>query len=588
MLPVSVSSPGKAPRSGGLSSIRTRNDGYRMLARKIWGKYGLIMSLFCAAVVWIWGTVRSHTVLVQETHRDHHLKLHKEGKMILPKRTYNPVDNVLHRPDEQPDMAVFERGWQLPSAFEPVLERAQSMQQECLSLSNRPLDMSTEMLVRNDTFASLPSLGIIETLQAWKATPDHPEADAMLIDVEDSANNWQCELPPEHECEETKVTVIFMAYNPDRLQKLLIQVKKFLYDEKWKTLIAEVVLTWNGPRPVEESPDGRNLLKLGETMPFRVVYPLRRGLENDLMNRYHPSVVRVEQTKAILYYDDDGPFYSFEAVQAGFELWKRHAQAQVGAMSRNFIDSDRQRAELKRLQTEQPNTPRDKLFVSHCSNTDDFVKYDYHFFANYDAHMALPSGSILHVNYLCFLWHPVLEPIRKFVRAHPVHPDDVTVSMIVSQISGRAPRVYSRRLNRPNVEDTAMYEEAMSKFQQKDHRRLDARDAAEEENEMEMYQGLIPNSELSRIRSLMFSIDWDAKHTNEEREDLKMYWAALREEAINSIVRYFGSITGGSIGWCENSPFYNPKVSGKCKPDMAKLGWLPWMDSVGRPKQTCP
>ena len=65
----------------------------------------------------------------------------------------------------------------------------------------------------------------------------------MLIDVEDSHNNWQCELPPEHECEETKLTVVFMAYNPDRLQKLLAQVKKLLMDEKWKTLIAEVVLT---------------------------------------------------------------------------------------------------------------------------------------------------------------------------------------------------------------------------------------------------------------------------------------------------------------------------------------------------------
>ena len=76
----------------------------------------------------------------------------------------------------------------------------------------------------------------------------------MLIDVEDTANNWQCQLPPEEECKETKLTVIFMAHNPDCLGKLLTQVKKFLFDEKWKTLIAEVVLTW---RPVEESKGGQ-------------------------------------------------------------------------------------------------------------------------------------------------------------------------------------------------------------------------------------------------------------------------------------------------------------------------------------------
>lgn len=546
----------------------------------------MVVSLLCATIVWIWGTLHSHYELVRSTHVEHHYKLHQEQKMALPKRHYNTVDTVLHKPNEQPDAASFTKGWSLPPAFEAVLERARSMKSACHALSSNALDLSTETLVRNETYASLPSLGIVEALEAWKATPEHPEADEMLIDVEDSFVNWQCELPPEHECDETKLTVVFMAYNPDRLQNLLGQVKKFLVkDAKWKALVAEVVLVWNGPRPVEESEEGRELLHLGETVAFRVVYPLLRGLENDLMNRYHPSVVRVEQTKAILYYDDDGPFYSFDAVRAGFELWKRHARAQMGAMSRNFVDSNRQKAELIRVQTEQPDKPRDELFVSHCTNTDDFVEYDYHYFANYDAHMALPSGSILHVNYLCFLWHPVLEPIRKFVRAHPVHPDDVTVSMIVSQLAGRAPRVYSRRLNPPKEKDHALYEKLLRQSQK--HRRLE--EEADEEDAMELYQGIVPIPELQKMRSLMFNIDWDAYSKGDPRiADLKNYWAQLRTQAINSVVRYFGSITGGSIGWCEGTPFYNGGVSGKCSPDMAKQGWLTWMEADGKPKQTCP
>ena len=582
MLP--VTSP---PRSGGSSQLKRSNSRiHRRIIARLWSKYGLVVSLVCAMAVWIWGTLRSHTVLVQSTHEKHQFHKKKEKIMALPKRYYNTVDTVLHRPDEQPQAAMFDQGWRLPSAFEAVLERARSMQQKCTKLSSRGLDLSTSTWVRNETFASLPSLGIIEALETWKETPDHPEADEMLIDVEDTPDNWQCQLPPETECDETMLTVIFMAYNPDRLRDLLQQVKVFLYDTQWKTLVAEVVLVWNGDRPVDESKMGQELLNLGKTLPFRVVYPLRRGLENDLMNRYHPSVVRVEQTKAILYYDDDGPFYSFEAVQSGFELWKRHARAQMGAMSRNFVDSQRQKGELVRLRTENPHLARDKFFISHCTNVDDHVEYDYHYFANFDAHMALPSGSMLHVNYLCFLWHPVLEPIRKFVRAHPVHPDDVTVSMIVSQLAGQSPRVYSRRLNKPNEKDIQLYQKLLQKSQETP-RRLD--DESGNDYFTELDHGIVPLSESQRFRSLMFNIDWDAYSKGDPRlEELKKFWAELRTQAVNSLVRYFGSITGGSIGWCEGTPFYNEKKAGKCDPIMAKQGWLPWMDSDGSPKQTCP
>jgi hypothetical protein len=204
---------------------------------------------------------------------------------------------------------------------------------------------------------------------------------------------------------------------------------------------------------------------------------------------------------------------------------------------------------------------------------------------------------MLHKNYLCFLWHPVLEPIREFVRAHPVHPDDATVSIIVSQLAGRAPRTYSRRLNPPSAEDIAKYQSVLQQQPQSHNlraatrvgRRLSDTDTDAYEAELEQYQGLIPLSELHRSRSLMFNFDWDAKHgNNKEVAEFKAYWAALRTNAINSIVRYFGSISGGSKGWCENTPFYHEKTSGRCRPEMAKIGWLPWMEEDGSPKQSCP
>jgi len=69
----------------------------------------------------------------------------------------------------------------------------------------------------------------------------------------------------------------------------------------------------------------------------------------------------------------------------------------------------------------------------------------------------------------------------------------------------------------------------------------------------------------------------------------KKIWAGLRSQAINSLIRYFGSINSGSIGWCEGAEFYDPsKKDGKCNPVMARQGWLPWMNPDGTPKDTCP
>jgi hypothetical protein len=205
-----------------------------------------------------------------------------------------------------------------------------------------------------------------------------------------------------------------MAYNPDRLGMALKQIQKMFEKAEWHGLVKEVVMVWNGPRKVDESPEGVKLLEYAVHHNVRVVYPLKMGFPNDLMNRYHPDVVQVT-TKAILFYDDDGPFYSPAAVLGGFELWKRHSSAQVGAMARQIDYAPRQTIEQQAVTSGQPS---DRFFVSHCTNLPepDVVDYNFRYFANFDANMVLPSGSFLHSNYLCFLWHPVLEPVG--IRAH--------------------------------------------------------------------------------------------------------------------------------------------------------------------------
>lgn len=447
--------------------------------------------------------------------------------------------------------------------WEEVHNRAKGNQQHCteLDFNFKGFDARTTEIFGEEKLelATLPAFGIVDALETYN--------------FEDASVNakWQCELPPEHECEEHQMTAIFMAYNPDRLGKTLDEIKKMMRPDIYHNLIKECVIVWNGPRCIEESPAGVELLAYAEAHgdQLRVTYPLKMGFPNDLMNRYHPDVVQVT-TKAILYYDDDGPFYKYPAVQGGFELWKRNARAQIGAMARQINYGERQAAERTKLYGTEPT---DRQFISQCDNLEDKVAYNFYHFANYDANMVLPSGSMLHSNYLCFLWHPALAPIRDFVLKHPVHPDDITVSTIVSQLGGRAPKVYSRRLNPPDGGTATNKKRRLSEAGDNQN---DC-DTTTVENEKD---GSKPKG------AGIGGICWDC---GSGMTDKKQVWADLRSQAINSLMRYFGSINSGSIGWCgQETEFYNPKKDGKCDPVMAKQGQLAWMNSDGTPKDTCP
>ena len=417
------------------------------------------------------------------------------------------------------------------AAFENIINRTKHNRQHCQSLGT--LSEQSQLDINNHK-AHLPPFGFLDAATSYRNL--HPKQ-------VDSSYPYTCELPPENECGETKFTVIFMAYNPDRLVKLSNEIKKMLTDTKFSKMVAEVIVVWNGERHIDETPLGRKLLDLGKTLPLRISYPLKAGFPNDLMNRYHP---RLEvTTKAILYYDDDGPFYVTDAIKGGFELWKRNSNAQIGAMARKIDLGDRQTQESLGVSKD----PNDRFFVSHCPT--DEARYNYFTFANFDARMVLPSGSFLHSNYLCFIWHPIFEDIRKYVRSHPVNPDDGTVSMLVSQLAGRAPKVYSRRL--PRAE-----KETQEQHLKQNHRRL------------------------------MDGIDWDSKGDSESHNK-KMYWGRLRSDVANSLARYFGSINSGSLGWCYGTEYHiKKKDQDLCNPEMAKVGMLPWMKPDNSEGGSCP
>jgi hypothetical protein len=452
-------------------------------------------------------------------------------------------DPHLHQ-DGEGDMVL---DYRLPLGFQFALERAKEMQLHCDDLKLPNVDQTLMLKAANVT-TDLPAFGIIHALESYR-----PKTLA-------EQTQWNCQIPPETECGETQFTVVFMGYRPDRLAKLKLQVNRMTQrnQEPWNGLIREVVLVWNGDRELSESQTGRTLLKWAaeKTIHFRIFFPLREGFPNDLMNRYHPRLGVT--TKAVLLYDDDGPFYSVRAVSSGFELWKRNANAEIGAMARRLDVGSR-------AQLEKDGLPRgEREWVSNCRAAGDTVRYNFQHFAQTGANMALPSGSFLHWNFMCFLWHPALEEIRQFVRAHPVHPDDVTVSTIVSHISGRSPKVYSRRLNKADTPANATDG--------------DSADAPDEPKDVplvpEERRRLHTVVELRKDNQLRRRLLWDDGNHGA--------WAQKRESSVNSLLGYFGSLNSGSDGWCYGTPYHN-KEKNICIPDQAREGMLNWISDTKEP-----
>jgi hypothetical protein len=459
-----------------------------------------------------------------------------EGSFNRRKKVH-PVESLEDQTNKFPD-------YKLPLGLQNVLDRAKSMERHCNALNLSGVNQSLMIIDANVT-PDLPVFGITQALESYKPKTLR------------EAKLWNCQLPPEMECAETSFSIVFLGYRPDRLTKLIRQVKQMIFGKRngWKELIHEIILVWNGNRELSETREGSEILEWTKhkRIRFRVVFPLKEGFPNDLMNRYHPRLKI--STKAILFYDDDGPFYRFNAIMSAFELWKRNSNAEIGAMARRLDVSVRAKVEKDAL-------PKgERQWVSNCRAGGDTVKYNFHYFAQTGANMVLPSGSFLHRSFLCFLWHPALEKIRQFVRDHPVHPDDITVSTIVSQVSGRAPKVYSRRLNRHDIPENFTDFESMDQTWE-EHQHSLRSIGLQTKGENKQSESQFGTSTLRR------RLLWD-----DGSHDV---WARKRESAVNALSGYFGSLNSGSDGWCFGTRYHNI-TKDICIPDQAKEGMLSWM-----------
>jgi hypothetical protein len=271
------------------------------------------------------------------------------------------------------DSSIETSAYELPTGFQSLLERAKQFQSQCHDL---PLVSSEPNAI------DVPAFGIVEALESYR--PASPQ----------EAKDWQCEVAPATECDIERFSVVFLGYSAERLQGVKQQIRNMLGHDDYKQMVEEVILVWNNPKPLNEAGKMGHLLygwsmrdtnPFDETEPnrFRVFYPIEHGFTSSLMNRYHPMLK--PKSRALLYYDDDGPFYNYRAIKSNFELWKRNSNVQTGAMSRAFSLSERQQHEKAGLLGGDLN---DQKFVSHCRDQGDTIGYDYRFFENFNANMV--------------------------------------------------------------------------------------------------------------------------------------------------------------------------------------------------------
>ena len=464
------------------------------------------------------------------------------------------------------------------TVFESIIKRVKWTKAQC----NNTLVSQRNSLKKFQAATDLPMLqegGVADALERWL------EENPLSSSTNHNASST-CYLPPPKSCHTTTYTLIIMSHTTERLTVFMDPLKSMI--DTWPGL-TEVIIVWNSPREIltnaiiknddkndKEGIFATQLLQWDQdpSHPLRIFFSLEKGLTNNLLNRYHPKLEPIND--AVMYFDDDGPFWSKEAmVYGGLELWKRNSDVQVGGFPRNvrYLSDRMKEMQKTNLQASIDIITRDKYdyvdeihptFTPICRNvTGDHVEYNYFSFPDFAGHILLPSGTYIHRNYLCFIWHPAFDELREWVISHKTMPDDMTVSTLVSHLSGKAPRTFPRVVKDATRRRLLSSESSTSIPSHDD-------DSIDNEFIMQLHP---PDASHRRLL-------WKQKG-----------WGNMRLEAINSIVGYFGSIHPGTVGWCGGTPYMKHNDRGVpfvCHPEAPTLDLIPWLTEGGVGSNQCP
>lgn len=157
----------------------------------------------------------------------------------------------------------------------------------------------------------------------------------------------------------------------------------------------------------------------------------------------------------------------------------------------------------------------------------------------------------------------------------------MTVSTIVSQLTGKAPRAFSRRIKRSRArsltEDTNDGNNNMRDIYAQKGNLVGEQHG--NENNLEIPLESQDNSYLRDNMRIHRKLLWQQEN-----------WADMREQAVKFVIGYFGSINPGSVGWCTGTDHYQVnrrKKSYYCDPEFPVSDQVPWMTKYSLGHDTC-
>jgi hypothetical protein len=209
-----------------------------------------------------------------------------------------------------------------------------------------------------------------------------------------------------------------------------------------------------------------------------------------------------------------------------------------------------------------PSTAGTELEDAGCVGITSYAAIDEYGEDGSVAHMVLPDGMLLHASYLCAIFSPALEGLRRFVDAHPAHPDDIAINLLVQYLHGDANSVpntdagadedlgggQARRRAKagrpvvvPKKLSLAVYKEADEARDAMDKAR-EARETDREQEGQEEQEGQVEEGGGERRRL-------GRNHTqrlDQRRRRLGMaggeYWDYLRSQGLLWCSRYFATL----------------------------------------------
>lgn len=209
----------------------------------------------------------------------------------------DPVQNEEPNNDNQKDPSDVDRSED--KVFANIIERSSRSKSAC-DLESEGVNEVKKRSALTDV-KPLPEFGLASYIKD-------------TLDKESKSSDWgQCTIPPETMCDVEKVSVIIMAYNDEGLENIVDGFTKGADAKLWpRRIIGEIILVWNGPdrKSLESSKKGKWIMNhiKNKEIPMRFFISVEHGLENNLLNRYHPLVN--PKYEAILFFGEFNVFFT--------------------------------------------------------------------------------------------------------------------------------------------------------------------------------------------------------------------------------------------------------------------------------------